>query len=48
MFIAIIFIFYISNIAITIEVTGNKEISEEQIISTLNDIGISKGHLYLV
>ncbi|NLP26499.1 MAG: sporulation protein YqfD [Clostridiales bacterium] len=43
MFIAIIFIFYISNIAITIEVTGNKEISEEQIISTLNDIGISKG-----
>lgn len=42
-FIAVMFITYISNIAITIEVTGNSEISEEQIISTLSDIGISKG-----
>ncbi|NLK70234.1 MAG: sporulation protein YqfD [Clostridiales bacterium] len=41
--VAIMFIVYISNVAITIEVTGNNKISEEQIISTLNDIGISKG-----
>ena len=37
------FIVYISNVAITIEVTGNNKISEERYVSTLNDIGISKG-----
>lgn len=37
------FIFYMSNIILTIEVTGNSSVTSQQIIRTLNDIGICKG-----
>ena len=37
------FIFYCSNIVVSIEVCGNKTITNEQIISALYDIGIYKG-----
>ena len=37
------FVFYCSNIVVSIEVCGNNEITREQIISALSDIGIYKG-----
>ncbi|MCI8776082.1 MAG: sporulation protein YqfD [Oscillospiraceae bacterium] len=42
---AMLFVFYISNIVVTIEVCGNTEVTEEQIVSALSDIGIYKGRL---
>lgn len=37
------FVFYCSNIVVSIEVCGNNEITREQVISALADIGIYKG-----
>lgn len=37
------FVFYCSNIVVSIEVCGNNEITREQVISALSDIGIYKG-----
>lgn len=37
------FIFYLSNIVVSVEVYGNREVPKEQIISALSDIGIYKG-----
>ncbi|MGN0621626.1 MAG: sporulation protein YqfD [Porcipelethomonas sp.] len=45
MIIALCFVFYISNVVVTIEVCGNTGVSEEQIVSALSDIGIYKGKL---
>ncbi len=42
-FIAIGFVFYMSNRVVTIEVCGNSSISERQIIASLEAIGIYKG-----
>ncbi|MDR1674795.1 MAG: sporulation protein YqfD [Oscillospiraceae bacterium] len=40
---ALAFIFYVSNIVVTVEVTGNETVPTSQIIQTLEDMGISKG-----
>lgn len=37
------FVFYLSNIVVSVEVCGNIGVSREQIISALSDIGIYKG-----
>lgn len=37
------FVFYLSNIVVSIEVCGNTMVTEEQIIAALSDIGIYKG-----
>ncbi len=37
------FVFYLSNIVVTIEVCGNNAITSQQVISALGDIGIYKG-----
>lgn len=37
------FVFYLSNIVVSVEVCGNSGVSREQIISALSDIGIYKG-----
>lgn len=37
------FVFYLSNIVVSIEVCGNSAVTEEQIVSALTDIGIYKG-----
>lgn len=37
------FIFYLSNTVVTIEVVGNNEVTNQQVISALYDIGIYKG-----
>lgn len=37
------FVFYCSNIVVSIEVCGNNEITRKQVISALSDIGIYKG-----
>jgi len=37
------FIFYLSNIVVSVEVCGNTGVTDEQIISALSDIGIYKG-----
>ncbi len=39
------FVFYLSNIVVSIEVNGNTSVTSEQIISSLSDIGIYKGKL---
>lgn len=39
------FVFYISNIVVSVEVNGNTDVTSEQIISALSDIGIYKGRL---
>ena len=42
------FVFYLSNIVVSIEVCGNSAVTEEQIVSALTDIGIYKGRLYRI
>ena len=37
------FVFYLSNTVVTIEVCGNKEVTNQQIIAALSDIGVYKG-----
>lgn len=42
-FLVLGFVFYLSNIVVSIEVCGNVTVTDEQIISSLLDIGIYKG-----
>lgn len=42
-FIAAVMLLYLSNIVLRIEISGNSEVSDSEIMSTLNGIGISYG-----
>ncbi len=42
-FIVLAFVFYLSNTVVTIEVCGNTEVTKQQVISALENIGIYKG-----
>lgn len=43
LFIVFSFIFYLSNIVVSVEVCGNSGVTDEQIITALSEIGIYKG-----